>query len=396
MKIKYVLILILIFFSFISIPQISKAYEIIYFNIDKQTYYINENIKINSSWTLYYNENTSQAYFQVVILNNQNELIWSSPSYSEQGLIIKNWTVKLDELNINFNGTHSLLFINLLYHYSDLSGTFDTYVRSISINIIKLNITCELVGFKNIINYGDLLRFQAIFHNILHDSLLYKFNVSLQIFFNHKLIYNTNFSLLENGSIKIILNSAKDLRIGTNLLKFSILENKYYNNQIFYYNLKVNKLKVYIDKKITPELLNENSILKIYSSFYYFLNGNILPLKEYFIKLKILEKDRMVYERSYLTDNNGIIEITIKIKNLELSDDVKNIAIIFNIIGNNFLNDSEFITSINFNHINVNTFESFFLIIIISVSMFAISIYIAYFGKRKITGLSPSEISIKF
>ncbi|MGQ4873759.1 MAG: hypothetical protein ACP6IY_06775 [Promethearchaeia archaeon] len=396
MRIKYTLIFILIFFGFLSIPQISKAYEIIYFNTDKQTYYINENIKINSSWTLYYNENTSQAYFQVVILNEQNELLWSSPAYYEQGLIIKNWTVKLDKLNINFNGTQSLLFVNLLYHYSDLSGTFDTYIRSISINILKLNITCELVGFKDVINYGDSLKFQAIFYDILHDSLLYKLNVSLQIFFNQKLIYNANFSLLENCSIKIILNSVKDLRIGINLLKFSIFKNKYYNNQIFYYNLKVNKLKVYMYRKITPKLLNENSILKIYASFYYFLNNNTLPLEEYFIKLKIFEKNNMVYERSYLTDNNGIIEITIKIKNLELSEDIQKITIIFNIVGNYFLNDSEFIISIRFNHININPFESFFLIIIISISMFAISIYITYFGKRKITGLSPSEITIKF
>ena len=96
--------LLLILIDFLSVISFVNAFNcnLNFLKTDKTIYFIDEDIKINASWELSYDINNENSYVQVQIFNGSDIKIWISPEYDEIGFFEKNWTVNLQQLNIDF------------------------------------------------------------------------------------------------------------------------------------------------------------------------------------------------------------------------------------------------------------------------------------------------------
>ncbi|MEE9378282.1 MAG: hypothetical protein V3V33_09635 [Candidatus Lokiarchaeia archaeon] len=339
MKKKHIFLFsILILTDFFSVVSFVNAFycNLNFLDTDKMVYLIDENVKINASWELNYNINNEISYVQVQLFDSFDNNIWNSSEYTEIGFSEKNWSLDLQQLNINFSNYTNILYVTFFsfYFHIDTTNTICTYLETIKIKIIKRNPLCELIGYRDHIKYGECLYLKARFYDKSSESTRYLINHTIEFMISfdnltrHKYTYTTNIS----GVIDLKISSLADLALGQNFLIFSILDHRVYNDTKFIYELFVDKNHLIIDIISYNDSLNEHEDLTIKLSYYYSVNQSLKPLANYSILLKIFDNETLTFINEYETDKFGILTIIIpqKLFNFDQKSQRFNINIIFN------------------------------------------------------------------
>ena len=354
-----------------------------FLDTNKRVYFIDENVKINASWDLNYNINNEISYVQIQIFDSSDTNIWNSSEHSEIGFSEKNWSIDLQQLNIDFSNYTNILYIKFFSFYFniDTTTTICDFPETIKIRIIKRNPLCQLIGYRDHIKYGECLYLEARFYEKSSENPIYLINhtIEFMISFNnltrHKFTYTTNTS----GMINLSLSTLTDLTLGPNFLIFSIMDNRVYNDTKFIYELYVDKNHLIIEIISYNDFLKEHEDLAIKLSYYYYLNQSLKPLANCFILLKIFGNKTLTYINEYKTDKFGILTISIpqELFNFEQEGQEFNINIIFN--GTYFLENKTLSLSIKINkeifyntkntlQLSVLSFMSILIIILIVLS----------------------------
>ncbi|MFX1500741.1 MAG: hypothetical protein ACFFDH_07230, partial [Promethearchaeota archaeon] len=311
---------------------------------NKTLYFIDENIKISASWELDYNPANEIAYIQVQIFNSSDFKIWNSSEYDEIGLFEKNWTLNIQDLNIDFTNYTNTLYIRLFFFYFhiDTTNTMSTFLETIKVRILKKEPLCQLVGFRDHLKYGECLNFIAKFYenDLLNNSNLINHTIDFMISFNDIISHEYSYITNSSGVIDLSLSTITDLELGQNFLIFSIRENRIYNDTKFIYGIYVEKTLLMIDIINFNTTLEENEDLLIKLSYYYNINQAIQPLVNHSIQLKIFKNDTLTYINEYKTDKFGILTIKITQESFNYNQEGQNFTISLFFNGTNFLENN--------------------------------------------------------
>ncbi|MFO8019350.1 MAG: hypothetical protein R6U96_11995 [Promethearchaeia archaeon] len=109
---------------------------------DKNRYYLNETMKINASWNLRAEEN-EDCYFQIEINNSQDDILWRSIRYYEEGFIQKECKVKVSGLNYTEFVNTDNISVNLILHEWIEANHITTLFKSQSIQLRKKNVPIQ-------------------------------------------------------------------------------------------------------------------------------------------------------------------------------------------------------------------------------------------------------------
>jgi len=234
-----------------------------YFDTDASTYFVDGKIIINATYDMFYDPFIEEMYFQVQIYNSTNDLIWNSLIYNMSDNYIETWIVNISELYLS-NEYSNILYVRFFVHWYQKSSFefFDSFLREKQVQIIKKEVSCQLIGFKDRLKIGNNLTFKArFFDNILGNSMnLINQSVQFKVENNGKLIFNGNYTINSSGMIDIKVCSSTNLKIGQNIMIFEFENNKYYNDSSFYYDVLVEEILSYND---IPWLLNAFSFASI-------------------------------------------------------------------------------------------------------------------------------------
>lgn len=327
----------LIPFSFFMNSNFAKAFNctLIFLNTDKDNYYINENITIDASWDLNYNDDIEYAYVQIQIFDIFDFILWNTSKYDKIGSYEHDWTIFIENLNLNFTNYSNLIFVKFFYYYyhEGIENPEEVFLQTIEITVIKRELSCELFGFRDHMRVGENLSFNVRFYDLTSDnsSNLINQEILFEIISNNSLLHRVNFTLNQMGIIEVSISSITDLRLGRNFLIFKIINTDIYNNTEFIYEILLEKKLLFIDIIEFKEVLNERENLEIKILFYYFSNDAIQPLNDTSIILKIFYVNNLTFMDEYKTDKNGILYINITQESFN-SEKNKNliIKIIFN------------------------------------------------------------------
>ncbi|MFW9900283.1 MAG: hypothetical protein ACFFDY_03235 [Candidatus Thorarchaeota archaeon] len=290
--------------------------NLIDFNSNKNVYYIDEKIKVNASWELYYNPINEMAYIQIHILDCLDQVIWNSTKYNHIGFYEQNWTVNFNDIDLDFINDSITLYIKffLFYFQIDTTNTMFAYLETIEIRILKRNITNELIGYKDTIKMGEILSFIARFYDgtseIVQEGLN---NISVQFFisFDDLIIFQHNYTTNTSGEIPIVLYSLTHLRRGQNLLIFSITNNMVYNDSIFTYEIFAERNDLIIEFITFNDELKNNENLELKLHFFYYINQSFESLSNYTMLIKIFDNKSVYFIKEYTTDQFGFMTISI-------------------------------------------------------------------------------------
>ena len=219
--------------------------------VDKEFYYPNEIVKINASWQLDYNPINEEAYIQVKLTDEFDTILWNSSKYDGIGNYTENWSIYINQLNLTLNNYTQNLYLKFLSVYHQI-GTMDiisNLLETIQIKIVKRISSCELIGFKDQITYGESLSFQARFFDNLIENNTFLNNqlIIFRICSNNTIIFQSNFTTNNLGIIDILISSIDHLDLGVNNLVLKLCNNNVFNDSIFQYEVFVEKNPVLID-----------------------------------------------------------------------------------------------------------------------------------------------------
>ncbi len=318
MKRKYrIFILILIVIESFSIVSFVNcfSYKLISLNTNQKEYYIDDIIKINASWELIYNDNNEIAYTQIHIIDKFNQFIWNSSKYNQIGTFEKNWTVNIKDLNLDIDNGSYILYVKFFLYYclKETGGVMNSYLESIEIKVMKRNISCELVGYREQIKIGESLSLLIKFYDEAYDinQYLINQNILFMISFDDFIIHQSNYTTNMSGVINIHLNSLTQLRLGQNFLIFSMIDNKVYNDSKFIFEIQVDKNNLMIDVLNFSNNLEKGEDLKIKLHCYYYLNQSNIDLANKTLLIKIFNNQSLAFVNSYKTDQYGFLEASI-------------------------------------------------------------------------------------
>ena len=365
-------------------------YNLMFFNSDKLTYYNNENIEINASWYLNYDEENEYAYIQIQIFNSINILIWNSSTCNTKGVNEKNWSLNITDLCLDFNNYSNLIYIKFLCFYTnfDSGDNVGIILGTIKIELLKREVSYELRGFKSSMIYGEDQLFNMSFYDISENNMTYLMNVEVnfEIFSNESLLYKTNFTTNQVGFIEIYISSIKHLRFGENFLMFTLIDNRIYNDSKFIFKITMFKKQIYINIVEYSEHLKLSEDLKLNLIYYYFSNNTITPLNDSDIILKIFDKGNLIFLKEYRTDTYGSLNITISPEILNIEKKVKQLRIIFIFNGNHFIENKTLSLNLKIvvpeNSILITLFQSN-MISLLLILTFILIIFVVIFRKFK-------------
>ncbi|MFW9879563.1 MAG: hypothetical protein ACFFG0_41335, partial [Candidatus Thorarchaeota archaeon] len=270
-------------------------FNLIRLETNQTEYYINEDIIINSSWSLNYNTYNEIAYIQIHILDIFDQIIWNSSKYNQIGTFVKNWTVKTEDLNLNFKNSSYILFIKffVFFFQIDTGNTICIYIESIEIKVMKRNIACELSGYKDYLIVGENLSIIAKFFDLTTEINypLYNQTIQFMISFNEIIIHQQNYTTNMSGAIRIQLSSLKHCSLGQNFLIFSVSNNEIYNDSKFIYEICIQKSDLMIDIIKFNNSIEDGEDLDIRLYCYYYINQSIIPLVNYNFIIKIFNNN---------------------------------------------------------------------------------------------------------
>jgi len=318
MKKKYVIIIpVLIIVEVLCIINFVNGfdYNLFSLNTNKTEYYFDESIKINASWELNYNNNNEFAYIQIQITNLFDQFVWNSSKYNQIGTYEKNWTVSIENLNLDvINGSH-LLYIKLFvfYCHKDTGSTMYNCLETIEVKVIKRNISCELIEYKDLIKIGEDISLVAKFYDQRSDFNRYLINQTVQFktSYNDLIIHQCNYTTNISGIISIQLISVLHLKLGRNFLTFSIVDNDLYNNSDFVYEIYVEKNEPIIDVQFFNNNLKESEDLEIKLYCYYYLNQLKNPIASHKLLIKIFDNKSLTFINEYKTNKFGVLEFSV-------------------------------------------------------------------------------------
>ena len=237
---KKIVFLLIIAFSVgvINLSDYAKGFYVMTLNFetDKTTYYNDESINISLTWEMMYDVKFEDSYIEIRIELGNGTRLWTSPQYSEMGINEENWIIGIQNLGLGENFSNYLYIRIFLYNYHDLVGLqFADVIREIQVETVRRNVSCELIGFDNHINYGEDLDFKAIFYNISDDKLyLVNSLVSVEIVSeNNQITYNKDYITNSTGEFEISILSIENLTEGLNYLKFGV-QNNQFEFQLYY------------------------------------------------------------------------------------------------------------------------------------------------------------------
>lgn len=352
------IIIFILFVTFIELFNISNSVmgfecNLKILEIDKEFYYPNEVVKINASWELDYNPINEEAYIQVKLTDKFDSTLWNSSKYDGIGNYIKNWSIYINQLKLTLNNYTQSLYLKFLSVYHQI-GTMDiisNLLETIQIKIIKRIPSCELIGFKDQITYGESFSFQARFFDNLIENNTFLNNqlIIFRISSNNTIMYQSNFTTNNLGIIDILISSIDHLELGVNDLILKLSNNTVFNDSIFQYEVFVEKNPVLIDVISFKEDLESWEDLIIELFYYYFFNNTLCPLKNQYIKLVILSEKNITYTQIYNTDKDGILSLTISHDLLSVNKEIKELKLdlIFN--GTLYLENKTISLNLNIN-----------------------------------------------
>ena len=400
-KLKYGLIFIITFTTILILPMNVKGFYWIanYFETDKNTYFNDEQIKINSTWDMYYNPAIEVAYIQAQIYNNLDNLLWNSSERYEIGIVEEVWIVNINLLNLDFplNTSYISLSVRLFAYYLhiDSSNTAFSFLETIEIQVTRKDVSCELIGFEDSLIFGNSLIFYArFFDSVTYLNLINK-SVVLEIESNNITHFQGNYTTdIYKEVISLNLSTFEHLKIGVNHLLFTLEDDTIYNNAMFSYEVIVNKSLTFVDIIKFDEVFNSTENIEII--LYYYYNDNT-SLEYGKIKTVLINNFSIIYENIQSTDSLGLLNITIPSSFiLNGSHENQSIAITFMFEGTSSLKDNTF--TLNFiiegipKEIKTKTNQnSLFLIILVSILILGLVGMVLYFKKKK--SISPGIVN---
>lgn len=315
-KKKIALILpILILIDLFSIINFTNAYycNLNFLDTNKNLFFIDEDIKINASWELNYNVNNEIAYVQIQIFDNFDNIIWNSSEYNQIGFYEKNWILDIEQLNIDFTNYSNIIYIKFFsfYFQIDTTNTVSTFLETVKVKIIKRNLFCLLDGYRNRIEFGEYLCFKAKFYDGSLENNVYLYNqtIMFMISFNNLIIHQHNYTTNNSGVISLFISSSTHLKVGKNLLIFSVSNHKVFNDSIFIYELIVDRTPIFVDIISFNENLKNGEDLEIKLFCYYLFNQSDELVANYPFIIKIFDDKTLTFISEYKTDNFGNLEI---------------------------------------------------------------------------------------
>ena len=241
MKKKIILLLLALFpILFLCFTENAKAegnyVYLLFFKTDRQEYYTDQVIVVNTSWNLAY-ETYKSSYLQIQIFNETGNKIWNSIYYSDRNPVPEApfnvvHYIPIRDLYIPPNVSEYVLHVKLLY----MLDYSEQYKADVPITIIKRNCSCELFNFKNNIDVdiNNYIIFSATFYN--ETKFLGNQGVNIKI-------NNISISKLTNtnGSIELELKFPNNLTLGINILILEIKNDKFLCQRTFEYEIIVNR-----------------------------------------------------------------------------------------------------------------------------------------------------------
>jgi len=396
------LFILIMFSNFINFGHCFYC-NLYYFNSNKQKYYINENIQINASWGLDYNQYNEISYIQIQIFDCFNNIVWNSSEYDEIGYFKRSWNIKIINLNVSFINGSNTFFIKFFSYYYQIS-TMDmaiTYLETIEIEIMKRTLMCELIRFKNHVKIGDNLSIIARFYDkFLEDnSLLINQSILFNIISNESLIFQSNYITNDSGIIIFDLFPDEHLELGKNILVFIVKNNIIYNDSVFFYEILLEKNLVYVEIIGFKEDLGKKEDLNIKLRFYYFLNNSLITLNNHCIRVMIFNNKTLTYVKNYFTDQFGFLNLSISQKAFIFNEDCELVVIDFFFNGTLLLENKSLTLTIKLSSsMKQNSpFQHDFLLIFIYISIILVmfsAILFNYIKKRKEKLLA--DIKVKY
>jgi len=249
-----------------SFTNNGKTFYCIHYSLktDKLIYYNDEKIEINASWELNYDVEKETSYIQIRIYDLFDNLLWNSSEYNEIGEFNKNWSVDIKNLNLSFPNISHFLNIKLWWYHFDIvtQASINIPLKTLTIEIIKRNVSCQLIGFKNRLYYGENLYFYARFYDeyLENNSYIINQNIGFIIISNNSILFEKNFTTNLFGQIQLNISSIIHLKMGQNIFRFKIYKTEFYYNSEFEFKLNM----------INPEM--QSGTKNIQKKKPYFLN----------------------------------------------------------------------------------------------------------------------------
>jgi len=242
-------------------------YYVLYFDTDEETYYIDGKIEINATWDMTFDPLLEDMYFQAQIYNSSLELIWNSSRYGDPGNHDEVWVVNI--LNLNLPDNHSsILFVRFFYHcYHSILGQEDIVLEEKQIKLIKKEVSCQLIGFRDRLLFGNNLTIKARFYDDLLENSNNLINQSVIFYIknNGHVLFENNYTINSIGMVNITVCSLTYLKIGQINLIFQVENNKYYSDSFFYYNIFVEEKYQQAENPLQLSAFSFASILVIAS-----------------------------------------------------------------------------------------------------------------------------------
>ncbi|MFX0080124.1 MAG: hypothetical protein ACFE94_00055 [Candidatus Hodarchaeota archaeon] len=403
MKKKKVLLIILVFL--VEIPFVSKdtlAFycNILSFEVDKDFYYTNEEIRINASWELNYNPSNEYGYIQIHIYDSLDNIIWNSSEYDNIGQFTEGWIVNITSLKTMLLNYSNTVFIRFFHYFWDGDGSIEPIPRETKeIIIFKRIPLCELYGFRDRINYGEDLTFMAHFYDDIIENNPFLCNqlILFMISVNNSIIFEKNFTTNHLGIIEVSISSMVHLNIGLNKLTFIFLQNKVYNDSIFQYEIFLDKNPIFVDIIDYDENLTKKEDIIIHLIYYYFLNDSIIPLDNQNIEVEILWNQSLIFTQIFKTDNYGVLLVIIPYELLNFTSKIENLKLTLVYNGTVYMENKTISLNINISNSKRNNIlnSNVILFTILSISSLLILFPLLYRfkkGRKKLL----TEITIRY
>ncbi|MHA1842686.1 MAG: hypothetical protein ACTSWE_00285 [Promethearchaeota archaeon] len=363
-KSTYILIIFIISFSlFFVSPSVRADYSVDYVYVEKNHYFIDENMYFNFSAFNDYEPNPPlvDSYFQVhidYIKGGEPHIatpIWASPEYRDVGPIKHGFTLSLDNLNLTINQdeNQTTIYIKLRYYnfdYFQPENNMDVYLSSYTkqVNVSKRGINCFTL------NALQLDRDKYYLTNSMIINTSFAFNYSVKPGVNHVKI---QYRILNNSDV-IIWNStwyseSKDqLYFHVNLSDLNLkISNPHHFLKIFInYSFYVNDTgTIYMEQYTIPFNITTNpmdniktSLLFVESTYYYYgeqahfgfsyemyYNCNI----HYFFSLNIEHAGKTLWNSSSNSDTQKNLQFSIYLHDIlprmTKDSEVLNISLFF-------------------------------------------------------------------
>ena len=165
-------------------------------------------------------------------------MLWNTPEYHEIGAFQDNWTVKISDLNLRPENSTIRLTVQFYLYYYNYFIPINYILDEISLEISKRDISCQLIGFPNVLKHGEILTFQARFYDTLSNNSNYLIDqkIECKLIANNKYLLNKSFTINSSGIIEISFNTL-NISGNQNYLIFSIKDNGYYMDSEFEYEI---------------------------------------------------------------------------------------------------------------------------------------------------------------